>query len=153
MQQRFLSGAMAAQVIGMSYKTLKDRYDTGWINGDRTDKGKLKFTPDEVERARKAWEEERSLFITSPQDLNLPSDDLEVRIVELEEELDLLKARIAKLEGNPLSEGCVLVSEFAERNGISRSTFHDHIVKKWLTPEQQEKALDYWYRYGVIHEG
>jgi predicted site-specific integrase-resolvase len=99
MQHKFVNGAMAAQMIGISYKTLKDRFDSGWIVGERTAQGKLKFALDEVERVKKAWQEEKSQYISST-DLNQPEttrSDLEARITELEEEVLLLKMQVAKL--------------------------------------------------------
>jgi predicted site-specific integrase-resolvase len=186
---------MAAQIIGMSYKTLKKRYDEGWIKGERTTHDKLKFAIDEVERAKLAWQQERAELVTSSTNLTMidPSrNDLEARIIELEEEVATLQAKVARLEvanrielpqvppkgtepltphtipisKDPLPEGCVLASKFAESHGVSRSTFRwqmDHgkvsyserpkasrprEVEKYLTPEQQENALAYWRTQG-----
>jgi hypothetical protein len=100
MQRKFVNGAMAAQMIGISYKTLKDRFDSGFIVGERTAQGKLKFALDEVERAKKAWQEERSQYISSA-DLSQPEaprSDLEDRIADLEVEVKLLHDRLVKLE-------------------------------------------------------
>lgn len=170
MEQKFVHGDKAAQIIGMSYKTLKKRYDEGWINGERTPQGKLKFTLEEVEQAKLAWEQERSQYASST-DLNLPDPTrtfLEEEIAELKKEVALLKERVANLERveriplyefpqedfapqvthtvsaspskDPLPEGCILASEFAYRYSVKRETFRDH-YKIGLGRGAKEKAL------------
>jgi hypothetical protein len=75
-----------------------------------------------------------------------------------------------------LPEGCMGIREFARMHGVNPTTFRDHItigigrgreqkdkveccerpkqgrpneVERYLTPEQQTAALDYWRRHGV----
>jgi excisionase family DNA binding protein len=70
-----------------------------------------------------------------------------------------------------LPPGTMLFADFAEKYGVSRSTFSHHIrvgiageriettdrpkpgrpdhTERWLTPAQQEKALAFWDKYGV----
>jgi hypothetical protein len=109
MTQQFVGGDMAARLIGMSYKTLKKRYDEGWITGDRTPQGKLRFTLEEVERAKKAWEEERSSFLTTSQIMGFlepPREEVlfqDTTRKELEAEIGELKVAIAILEGRVAS--------------------------------------------------
>lgn len=109
MTQQFVGGDMAARLIGMSYKTLKKRYDEGWITGERTPQNKLRFTLDEVERAKKVWEEERSGFMTTSQLMELlepPREGLlfqDTTRKELEAEIAELKVAIAILEGRVAS--------------------------------------------------
>jgi hypothetical protein len=196
-QQKIVNGSRAAQIIGITYKTLIKRYDEGWIVGERTAQGKYKFTLDEVERAKVAWEEEHPQFASST-DLNPSTSLLEDRITDLEVEVKLLHDRLAKIEQaqiilpqipplrddlkpwgpnaipvttttkNPLPEGCVLATKFAEQHGVLRSTIREHLDKgkiafdsrpkpgregeteRYFTPEQQEEALAYWRKRGLI---
>lgn len=73
-----------------------------------------------------------------------------------------------------LPEGCILARDFALKYGVPAPTFRDHITiglgrgekekveaserpkpgrpketERYLTPDQQEKALDYWRRHGI----
>jgi polyhydroxyalkanoate synthesis regulator phasin len=73
--------------------------------------------------------------------------------------------------GRDLPPGCLHASDFAALYGVNRITFRDHILKglggervaveerpkpgreheteRYLTPEQQAAALDFWQRHGV----
>lgn len=72
-----------------------------------------------------------------------------------------------------LPSGSLLLKDFAEKHGVNRRTFEDQVkkgiageqvatlvfanpkradeVKRWLTPEQQRAAIDFWQRYGVAY--
>jgi hypothetical protein len=84
--------------------------------------------------------------------------------------------RAYKLRETGLPEGCILASEFATSYGIKRPTFYDHMLtglgpekdrvdyserpkpgrpnetERYLTPEQQAAALDFWKRHGVSYQ-
>src|SRR5882762_6437952 len=70
-----------------------------------------------------------------------------------------------------LPPGSMLFADFAEKYGVPRGTFSHHVrvgiagekvetverpkpgrsdhTERWLTPEQQQKALDFWRHHGV----
>lgn len=167
-QQKIVNGARAAQIIGITYKTLKDRYDEGWIVGERTPQGKFKFTLEEVERAKIAWEEEHPQFSSST-DLDPTIALLEARIADLEVEVKLLHDRVAKIEQThlilpqqfpplredlkpwgpnalpvsaskkPLPQGCVLATHFAQQHGVSRTTVREHLDKGKIAFDSRPK--------------
>ncbi len=81
--------------------------------------------------------------------------------------------RTYKPRDTALPEGCTLASDFATSHGIKRSTLYDHMLKglgpdkeridyserpkpgrehekeRYLTPDQQKAALEFWRRHGI----
>jgi hypothetical protein len=101
---------------------------------------------------------------------------LELEVAELKKQCSSEKAHPSKRKAHPaapgLPEGTVFARDFYEEHGVSYAKFRYHIEKgydgdtlettdiphptragvvgaRYLTPEQQEKAIKYWTKYGV----
>ena len=111
---RYLNASQAAKRIGVADKTIRRWLQEGekgkWkLTAIRTTSNQLAIAESDVERIKRALEQERSQFITSDQsldNLDMSGHDVEAlhaRIEELEQEVAALKERVATLEQEHLT--------------------------------------------------
>ncbi len=111
---RYLNASQAAKRIGVADKTIRRWLAEGekgkWkLTAIRTSSNQLAIAESDVERIKRALEQERSQFVVSGQsvnDLDMSGHTVEVlhaRIEELEQEVTALKERVATLEQERLT--------------------------------------------------
>ncbi len=107
---------------------------------------------------------------------NVEKPHVPIQIVNPTSAIESAQKRTYKLREADLPEGCILARDFAKAHGVAPETFRDHIVsglgrgrkerekveaserpkagrpretERYLTQEQQEKALNFWQRCNV----
>jgi predicted DNA-binding protein (UPF0251 family) len=148
---------------------------TSHVQIDRLDtsshvKTNVQLRIDELEQRVKKLEEIVQT-LTSQASSHMPRHNSAIDSTVTRHSMDIMSKQMTRQETLP--EGCITLVEFARRHHVANATFRDHVTRgigkekervqvterpkpgrpheteRYLTPEQQQAALDYWRRHGV----